>query len=174
MTTINDLRARLSAMRIELVHLLVQNGVEYRQLPAVAGIDASLDALAEMPEVEEMPTPDMLRDRLRQVREDALFGMARHGIEPGRLALAAGADAALQALGEPSRWRERVRYAVPMLDKTKVGAALGHRAVVSADGETTWLTLRDEIGAVAAVELDPVRSVALANQLIEAALPRLS
>jgi hypothetical protein len=157
MTTIHDLRARLSAMRIELVHLLVQNGVEYRRLPAVAGIDASLDALAGMPEVEEMPTPDMLRDRLRQVREDALFGMARHGIEPGRLALAAGAHAALDALGEGAVERE-----------------LASRDVVSDDGQTIRLTLYRENGQAALVELSPAAAVALAGELIGAALPRLN
>jgi hypothetical protein len=49
---------------------------------------------------KEMSTPAMLRERLWQAREEALFETAQHGIEPGRLAVAAGADTALAALGE--------------------------------------------------------------------------
>jgi hypothetical protein len=48
------------------------------------------------------------------------------------------------------------------------------RAVVSDDGREIRLTLYAAPGAVAAIVLDPVRAVALAQRLIAAALTRLS
>jgi hypothetical protein len=47
-------------------------------------------------------------------------------------------------------------------------------AVVSDDGQTIQLTSYAQSGAVAAALLDPVRAVALADELIRAALQRLS
>jgi hypothetical protein len=45
--------------------------------------------------------------------------------------------------------------------------------VVNDDGQTIRLTLYAETGAVAAVELDPIRAIALAGELIKSALPKL-
>jgi hypothetical protein len=82
----------------------------------------------------------------------------RHGaVEPGHLPLIAGINAALDAL-----------------DGMPIAADVASRAVVSDDGREIRLTLYAEAGAVAAVVLDPVRAVALAQRLIAAALPRLS
>ena len=47
------------------------------------------------------------------------------------------------------------------------------RAVVSDDGEIR-LTLYDDQGAVAVVKLSPLRAIALAGELIEAALLRFT
>jgi hypothetical protein len=63
----------------------------------------------------------------------------------------------------PSRMRERAAMTKPAA-----------RAVVSDDGETIRLILYGEDGAVATVTLAPVRAIALAGELIEAALLRLS
>ena len=155
--TADSLRARLSAMRTELVNTLVQNGVEQpSHLPVVAGIDAALDALSEMPEVEEMPTPDALRERLWQVREDALFGLARYRIEPSRLALAADAHAAIEASGEGrAEWEPASRVAV------------------GDSGAAIRLTLCREKDKAAWVELSPADAVALAGRLLAAASLRL-
>ncbi|HEY1430111.1 MAG TPA: hypothetical protein VGF39_00530 [Stellaceae bacterium] len=46
--------------------------------------------------------------------------------------------------------------------------------MVSDDGQTVRLTLHAETGAVAAVELDPIRAITLAGKLIGAAASRLS
>ena len=124
---------------------------------------------------EEMPNPAMLRERLWRVREDALYEMARYGIEPTRLALAADANAAPEALGEAPSWREPgSRSWRLLLDNTKVDVAPACRAVVSDDGTEIRLTLYSDAGAVASVVLDTARAVALAGRLIEAALSRLS
>jgi hypothetical protein len=48
------------------------------------------------------------------------------------------------------------------------------RAVVSDDGSTIWLTAYTEAGDAVPVVLLPVRAVALARELIEAALPKLN
>src|SRR5438270_12427189 len=48
------------------------------------------------------------------------------------------------------------------------------RAVVSDDGSTIWLTAYGDDGAVVPVALQPVRAVALAGELIEAAVPKLN
>ena len=168
--TTDDPRARLYAMRTELVEMLAQNGVDQpSHAPAVVGIDAALEALAEMPAAENMPTPEMLRGRLRQVREGALFGLARYGTEPTRLSLAAGAHAALEALDEAPICR-RVASRVAT-DDTKVEAAVGCRVVVSgAPGAPIRLTLYNEAGTAAAVELDSAGANLLAHELIDAAL----
>src|SRR2546421_12122205 len=47
------------------------------------------------------------------------------------------------------------------------------RAVVSDDGSTIWLTAYTEAGDAVPVALHPVRAVALAGELIRAAVPRL-
>jgi hypothetical protein len=48
------------------------------------------------------------------------------------------------------------------------------RAVVSDDAKVIRLTLFAETGAVASVEVDPIRAIAVAAELIDAALPRLT
>ena len=55
-----------------------------------------------------------------------------------------------------------------------VEAEASARAVVSEDGREIRLTLYAEVGAAAAIVLDPVLAVALAQRLIVAATPRLS
>jgi hypothetical protein len=45
----DDLRARLSAMRIGLAEILAQDGAEPGQAPAVAGIDAAIEAVGLVP-----------------------------------------------------------------------------------------------------------------------------
>jgi hypothetical protein len=47
------------------------------------------------------------------------------------------------------------------------------RAVVSDDGSTIWLTAYTATGQALRVALNPVRAVALAGELIEAAVPKL-
>ena len=47
------------------------------------------------------------------------------------------------------------------------------RAVVSDDGSTIWLTAYTAAGQAVPVALHPVRAVALAGELIEAAVPKL-
>ena len=49
----------------------------------------------------------------------------------------------------------------------------GARAVVSDDGSTIWLTAYTEAGDAVPVALLPVRAVALAGELIDAAVPKL-
>src|SRR5947207_12017259 len=47
------------------------------------------------------------------------------------------------------------------------------RAVVSDDGSTIWLTAYTAAGEAVPVAIEPVRAVALADELIRAALPKL-
>jgi hypothetical protein len=54
-----------------------------------------------------------------------------------------------------------------------IESEVASRAVVSDDGREIRLTLYAEAGATAAIVLDPVLAVALAQRLIAAALPRL-
>jgi hypothetical protein len=95
---------------------------------------------------------DTPKERLLRMRDEEFARMIRRGQLPRIAAI----DAALAALDEaPTEWEP------------------ASRAVVSDDGRTVRLTLCAETGAVAAVELDPTRAVALAGELIEAALVRL-
>src|SRR5438045_9559867 len=48
------------------------------------------------------------------------------------------------------------------------------RAVVSDDGSTIWLTAYTATGEAVPVALQPARAVALAGELIEAAVPKLN
>jgi hypothetical protein len=52
-------------------------------------------------------------------------------------------------------------------------ATKASRAIVSNDGSTIWLTAYTEAGDAVPVALAPVRAVALAGELIEAAVPKL-
>jgi hypothetical protein len=96
------------------------------------------------------------RQRLIEMRTGLLAAMDRQ-IEAGQLARLAGINAALVALniegcsnGEPAA-----------------------RAVVSDDGSEIRLTLYAENGAAFAAPIAPGRAVALAGELIAAALPKL-
>jgi hypothetical protein len=94
------------------------------------------------------------KDRLLRMRDEEFVKMVRRGQLPRIAAI----DAALAALDEAlTEWEP------------------ASRAMVTDDGQTTIrMTLYDETGAVAAVELSPVRAVGIAAELIEAALSRLS
>jgi hypothetical protein len=96
-----------------------------------------------------------LRERLVEMRAGLLAGMDGQ-IEAGPLVLLAGIAAALAAI-----------------DGEAVACAeLANRAVVS-DGGEIRLVLYGEAGATAAVALDPMRAIHLAERLIAAALPKL-
>jgi hypothetical protein len=98
-----------------------------------------------------------LIEQLIELRDDALGRMlGRCAVEPGHLPLIAGINAALDALDR-------------MLGETTSAG----RSVVSDDGSTIRLTLYSEAGAVSTVALDPVRAVAPADRLIDAAGLRL-
>ena len=60
--------------------------------------------------------------------------------------------------------------AITALDKPPADVEPAGRAMVSDDGKIIRLTLYAEAGTVASVELSPVRAVALAGKLIDAAL----
>ena len=97
------------------------------------------------------------RQRLIEMRTGLLAAMDRQ-IEAGQLARLAGINAALVALniegcsnGEPAAC-----------------------AVVSDDGSEIRLTLYAENGAAFAAPIAPGRAVALAGELIAAALPKLA
>jgi hypothetical protein len=64
--------------------------------------------------------------------------------------------------------------AIAALDEVPADAEPASRAVVSDDGKVIRLTLYGETGAVASVEIDPIRAIAVAAELIDAALPRLT
>jgi hypothetical protein len=101
---------------------------------------------------------DRLREQLIELRDEALGRMARRcAAEPGHLPPIAGINAALDALAS-----------MPIEVKAAV------RAVVGGDGRKIRLTLYREEGAAATTVLDPIRAITLAQQLIAAALPRLS
>jgi hypothetical protein len=95
---------------------------------------------------------DAPRERLLRRRDEALARM----VWQGDLLRIAATDAELAALEEAPTEGEPAS-----------------RAVVSDDGRTVRLTLFAETGAVAAVELDPIRAIRLASKLIDAALPKL-
>jgi hypothetical protein len=97
-----------------------------------------------------------LRARLVATHAELIEWMVRDGIEGGTLALLAGIGATLKALA-----------AIP------ADIAPAARAIVSDGGGKIWLTLYGEAGAIATVTLASCRAVALAGELIAAALPRL-
>jgi hypothetical protein len=66
-----------------------------------------------------------------------------------------------------------INAAIEAVEGIPVGANLVTRSALPDDGEVPRLTLYAEAGAVAAVELDPVRAVGLAGRLIAAASLRL-
>jgi len=96
------------------------------------------------------------RARLVATRAELIEWQVRDGIEGGTLALLAGIGATLEAL-----------------DAMPADTAPAARAIVSDDGRKIRLTLYGEAGAIATVTLAPCRAVALAGELIAAALPRL-
>lgn len=94
-----------------------------------------------------------LRGRLLDLRADLLAQLtAAEHTDAGLLALVGNVSAALDAL-----------------DTVPDDAAPAQRVVVVDDGHTISLALFTEAGRVAAVALDPVRAVQLANRLLDAA-----
>jgi hypothetical protein len=95
------------------------------------------------------------------MRSRLLDDLDRH-IDGGSLAMLSGVNAALAAIeAEPA---EQSDMGVPIL-----------RAVVTdGPGLPIALTLYGADGKAAAVELQPIPAVMLANRLLAAALPRLS
>jgi hypothetical protein len=67
-----------------------------------------------------------------------------------------------------------VNAALAALDEAPPEAEPASRAAVSDDGDTIRLTLYAETGAVAAMELDPIRAIMPAGELIDAALASLA
>jgi hypothetical protein len=66
---------------------------------------------------------------------------------------------------------EAISAVLAALDELPTDAQLASRAVVSDDGETIRLTLYGETGAMASVELHPIRAI---TPLIDAAVPKLA
>jgi hypothetical protein len=66
-----------------------------------------------------------------------------------------------------------IETALARLNEIPAEAHPSSRAVVSDDGRTIRLALYADTGAVAAVVLDPVYAIGLANRLLAAALSRL-
>jgi hypothetical protein len=64
--------------------------------------------------------------------------------------------------------------ATAALDEVPADVEHTSRAVVGDDGKVIRLTLYAETGIVASVEVDPIRAIAVAAELIGAALPRLT
>jgi hypothetical protein len=95
------------------------------------------------------------RERLIDMRKALLADMDRQ-IEAGSLVLLAGIGAALAAIDGEAGAAERAG-----------------RAVVSDDGQIRPAVYRDD-GEPVAVMIAPVRAVALAGELVAAALPKLS
>jgi hypothetical protein len=97
-----------------------------------------------------------LRARLIAMRAELIEWLMRDGIEGGVLSLMAGIGTTLEAL-----------------DAMPADAVPAARAIVADARREIRLTLYGQAGPAAAVALDPVRAVALAGELIAAALPRL-
>jgi hypothetical protein len=96
---------------------------------------------------------DTARERLLKMRDEELACMIRRGQLP-RI--------------------DAINTALAALDEVPADCEPASHAEVSDDGKTTRLMLYVETGAVAAVELNPIRAIALARELIEAALPKLA
>jgi hypothetical protein len=110
----------------------------------------------------EPATVSNTRARLLALRADLLRQLAEvDNLDGGQLALLGHVGAALAAIdAEPG---ERAEHGVPM-----------SRAVVTdGPGLPITLTLYGEDGKAAAVELQPIPAVMLANRLLSAALPKL-
>ena len=98
----------------------------------------------------------LLRSRLVKLEGELIEKLTREEADGGFLAVLGRVSAALHAL-----------------DRMPVEAEPAVRAVVSDGGVKLQQTLYAATGAVAAVELDPIRAVELASRRIEAALPRV-
>jgi hypothetical protein len=132
--------------------LLIEPVIGSGSRPTVRRVERSLNMTdPAKPKGGSLEAP---KDRLLRMRNEEFARM----MQRGQLPRIAAIDAALAALEEaPTEWQP------------------ASRAVVSDDGQTTIrMTLYAETGAVAAVELDPIRAITLAGKLIEAVLPRLS
>ena len=78
----------------------------------------------------------------------------------------------LRARGQLANF-DIIDAALAALDEPPADVDPAGRAVVSDDGKIIRLTLYAEAGAVASVELSPVRAVAVAGKLIDVALAKL-
>jgi hypothetical protein len=96
---------------------------------------------------------DVARERLLAMRDEEIA----HILKRSASAQLVGLEAAIAALDEI------IAEALPAI-----------RAVVAASDEEIRLTLFGQECAVASTTLDPIRAVALAGELIAAALPKLS
>jgi hypothetical protein len=96
---------------------------------------------------------DLVRARLLALRDAEIALIIKRSASP----TIASIEAALAALDEPP-----------------AEAHTATRVVVSDDGQKIRLTLHGETGAVAAAPLDPIRAIALASELIDAAAPKLA
>jgi hypothetical protein len=96
---------------------------------------------------------DAARERSLKMRHEEIALILRRNASPQLF----GIDAALAVLDErpPSRRSLDARW-------------------VSDDGVTIRLTLYGETGAAAAAPLEPARTIALAGELVAAALPKLA
>jgi hypothetical protein len=93
------------------------------------------------------------REKLLRLREEAIVRALRERPPPQLVAI----DTVLAALDEePTEWES------------------ADRAVVSDDGRSVRLVLFAETGTVGAVDLDPLRAIALAGELIARATSRLA
>lgn len=109
---------------------------------------------------EEIDIVAELRRRLVVMRAELVESMARDQIDAGTLALLAGVAAAIDA--------------TEAAGDAPASAITALRAVLADDDKAITLTLYGEAGDVAAVTVAPQRAVALAGELIAAALPRLA
>jgi hypothetical protein len=84
-------------------------------------------------------------------------------------------EAIVRALRQPPGCFQvaAIDAALAAINEAPADAEPAARAVVSDDGKIIRLTLYADTGVVAAVDLDPLRAIALAGDLIEAARPRL-
>jgi hypothetical protein len=96
---------------------------------------------------------EVVRERLLAMRDEEFARMLRHHPSP-----------ALAVITE----------LLAALDELRNDAQPATRAVVATSDEKIRLTLYGQDGAVASAALDPIRAVALAGELIQAALPKLA
>jgi hypothetical protein len=111
------------------------------------------------PDAPTIDDPAGLRVRLIAMRAELVERLACDGIEGGTLALLAGINAAIEACD--------------LAAERPADMVANGRAVLSDDGAAITLTLYTRADPVAAVALAPHRAVALAGELIAAALRRL-
>jgi hypothetical protein len=102
---------------------------------------------------------DKLHGRLTTMRAELVERLARDGIEGGTLTLLPGVNAAIEACGAATADHHDL--------------ARADRVILADDGSTITLALYTAAGAIGSASLSPRRTVALAGELITAALQRL-